>query len=118
MIFNPSIHQARQLADKHETDASSIEKAAYKARNDSTKAYDTAFAARKKNEDMKSKLKMMEISMDQAKKLAKESEDLINDARKSANSTIDQAVKLIAEGKAPLPDFGHKERSGECSLVL
>ena len=61
---------------------------------------------------MKSKLKMMEINMNEAKTLAKESEDLIMKAKKSANNTITQAVKLINDGKAPLPDFKHKERSG------
>ena len=51
--------------------------------------------------------------MNKAKTLAKESEDLINAAKTSSNNTIDQAVKLIAEGKAPLPDFDHEQRNGE-----
>ena len=55
--------------------------------------------------------------MNKAKTLAKESEDLINAAKTSSNNTIDQAVKLIAEGKAPLPDFDHEQRNGEFAFL-
>ena len=42
--------------------------------------------------------------MNEGKTLAKESEVLISEAKKSVNSTITYDVKLIAEGKAPQKD--------------
>jgi len=107
--------EARKLADGHEADAKTIKSAAYKARNDSTKAYEMASEARQKNEQMRKDLKMMEVNMDEAKKLAKDSEEMINAADRSSNTTTDQAVKLIAEGKTPLPDFNNEERSKKAS---
>ena len=41
------------------------------------------------------------LNMNEEKTLPKESEVLISEAKKSANSTLTYDVKLIAEGKAP-----------------
>ena len=43
----------------------------------------------------------IKLNMNEEKTLPKESEVLISEANKSANSTLTYDVKLIAEGKAP-----------------
>ena len=104
--------QARKLAETHAKESVNIERTTNIAFNTSSKAFEIASEARRKEETTNKDLKDMLFEGDQASMLAKESRMLIKQAENTSNSALAESKELLEDGKKPLPELNAQLTKG------